>query len=330
MTNAMVGCAVAMLATTRGVPSAVPGTGADPSIPAAVAAATGPTGLLGGASVAWSVVVLAVSIALMYAGGMVLNDRLDLEIDRRERPHRPIPSGRISPGAALNAAIVLMGAGAIGICAVDRAALPWALALVGTIVAYDLLHARAILGIPLMALCRALAMVVPAAALGGDAGVPWRLLAWFALPLALYVAIMSIVARGEARADGGGALRRWLGPLLLVPALAPVAALGSGLLPALSEERAFGVAFLMGALIAWIVRAQLFATPLPPSVAARFLPSRVKPGGVRVPRAIMAWIGAIALVDAMSLALLAQPGLALVALGLFFVVTVGHSRIAGS
>ena len=39
--------------------------------------------------------LLAASSAL-YAAGVVLNDVFDLEIDRRERPERPLPSGRVS------------------------------------------------------------------------------------------------------------------------------------------------------------------------------------------------------------------------------------------
>ena len=38
--------------------------------------------------------------ALLYLAGLVLNDVFDLEIDRHERPERPLPSGRISLAAA--------------------------------------------------------------------------------------------------------------------------------------------------------------------------------------------------------------------------------------
>jgi len=41
-------------------------------------------------------VALAGASALLYTAGMVLNDAFDAEIDARERPERPIPSGRIS------------------------------------------------------------------------------------------------------------------------------------------------------------------------------------------------------------------------------------------
>ena len=36
---------------------------------------------------------LAAASALLYSAGMVLNDVWDVELDRRERPERPLPSG---------------------------------------------------------------------------------------------------------------------------------------------------------------------------------------------------------------------------------------------
>lgn len=45
----------------------------------------------------WTVLaLLVIASSLMYTGGMVLNDVFDLEIDAKERPERPLPSGRIS------------------------------------------------------------------------------------------------------------------------------------------------------------------------------------------------------------------------------------------
>jgi len=46
-------------------------------------------------------VALIVTSVLLYAAGMVLNDALDAPLDAVERPERPIPSGRVSRGAAL-------------------------------------------------------------------------------------------------------------------------------------------------------------------------------------------------------------------------------------
>lgn len=43
---------------------------------------------------------LGVASACLYSAGMVWNDYFDLEQDRRERPFRPLPSGRVSSAAA--------------------------------------------------------------------------------------------------------------------------------------------------------------------------------------------------------------------------------------
>jgi 4-hydroxybenzoate polyprenyltransferase len=51
---------------------------------------------------------LAAASACIYTAGMVLNDLFDLEIDRQERPFRPLPSGQISVGVARSVGFALM------------------------------------------------------------------------------------------------------------------------------------------------------------------------------------------------------------------------------
>src|SRR5438552_3330559 len=55
--------------------------------------------------------VLLVSSAI-YLAGMVLNDWFDLEVDRVERPSRPLPSGRIPAQHALVLGVVLLATAA--------------------------------------------------------------------------------------------------------------------------------------------------------------------------------------------------------------------------
>jgi geranylgeranylglycerol-phosphate geranylgeranyltransferase len=43
----------------------------------------------------------AVALSLVAAGGYALNDRMDLAIDRVNRPERPLPAGHISPRSAV-------------------------------------------------------------------------------------------------------------------------------------------------------------------------------------------------------------------------------------
>ncbi len=58
------------------------------------------------------VIYALVSVFLICAGGMVINDYFDVEADRINKPQRPIPSGKISKTAALIFSIVLFGFGA--------------------------------------------------------------------------------------------------------------------------------------------------------------------------------------------------------------------------
>ncbi|MFE3252377.1 UbiA family prenyltransferase [Streptomyces sp. NPDC059209] len=82
---------------------------------------------------------LAVGASLcLYEAGMALNDWADRDEDAVERPHRPIPSGRITPNAALAAAGGLTATGLLLASRAGRPALALSTALAATVWAYDL------------------------------------------------------------------------------------------------------------------------------------------------------------------------------------------------
>ncbi|WSY19112.1 UbiA family prenyltransferase (plasmid) [Embleya sp. NBC_00896] len=84
-------------------------------------------------------VALPVASVCLYWAGMALNDYADRDLDAKERPERPIPSGRISPGEALATAAGLTAAGvALGAWAGGRRRLPAVLGLAGAVWMYDL------------------------------------------------------------------------------------------------------------------------------------------------------------------------------------------------
>lgn len=58
-----------------------------------------------------STLILLAIVTLITAAGNVINDYFDLEIDRINRPDRPIPSGMVSPMAARCLAVTLFLAG---------------------------------------------------------------------------------------------------------------------------------------------------------------------------------------------------------------------------
>lgn len=162
--------------------------------------------------------ILIAASALLYMAGMVLNDVFDVEIDRVERPKRPLPSGRIPLGTAsqigwgfLAAGVVLaVVAGAFAMTSPTAGgALFWrpgliGLLLAGAIVLYDRYAKQTVAGPLVMGSCRLfnvlLGMSVAAPfpgmstlALGFDAA-QWTI----ALGIGTYVVGLTCFARTEA------------------------------------------------------------------------------------------------------------------------------------
>lgn len=191
---------------------------------AVVASAAAPAG---------TVAAVAVAMALFYTAGMILNDVADLEVDRRERPERPLPSGAVSRTAALAAFCALTGAGLAILAATGAEPLLAGVGLVALIVLYDLWHKGNALSPVLMAGCRALVYVIAALAVADSLTAEL----WGAAALLLvYVVGLTQVAKAE----GAGLAARW--PVLAV--LAPAAYWAKDL-PALE------VALLLAAFLAW-------------------------------------------------------------------------------
>ena len=80
---------------------------------------------------------LMMSSALLYVAGIVLNDYFDIETDRKERPGRPLPSGRISKRRAIAIAIIALVAGNALALAASPASFAVSLILTATVIAYD-------------------------------------------------------------------------------------------------------------------------------------------------------------------------------------------------
>nr|WP_254705721.1 UbiA family prenyltransferase [Streptomyces vilmorinianum] len=165
--------------------------------------------------------LLAIGSSLcLYEAGMALNDWADRAEDAVDRPHRPIPSGRISPHAALAASAALTAAG-LGLAArAGRPALGVATALAATVWSYDLHGKHTPAGPAAMATARALDLLLGATATGGGSPSP-RPLPSAAL-LAAHTYAVTAVSRHEAH---GGSTRAPL--LALATTLAVAAAAGA-------------------------------------------------------------------------------------------------------
>ncbi|MFJ2650031.1 SCO3242 family prenyltransferase [Streptomyces sp. NPDC087420] len=165
---------------------------------------------------------LAVGASLcLYEAGMALNDWADREEDARDRPHRPIPSGRISPRAALAAAGALTAAGLALASRAGRPALAVSSALAATVWAYDLKLKHTIAGPAAMGAARALDLVLGAVATVPVAGPSLRAALPPAAILGAHTAAVTTVSRREAE---GGSSAAPLAALAATVALGAVTA----------------------------------------------------------------------------------------------------------
>lgn len=249
-----------------------------------------------------TIAALSAAMMLMYIAGMGLNDYFDTEIDRVERPGRPIPSGRISRQGALIFTIICFGL-SIALMSVQTVpSLILTIALMACIVLYDLIHKKFASSVVLMGLCRGLVYLAAAAA------IVWPVSGKIALTLAfvmtVYIVLLTVIARGETRYDFTAL--RWLFFLLPVIMIAP--------------------AFIFHpADITWPVLFGSIAT-----TQILFALRHVLSPKPRIQKTVMGLLAAICLMDGFFLTLLDQHGLALIALACFFITAWGHRYILGT
>lgn len=93
--------------------------------------------------------------AALYLSGMALNDYADRDEDARVRPERPIPSGAVTPRAALGVGLALMLSGVVLAAIAGRASLLCAIVVAIAVAGYDFLAKGRTLAGPLaLGVCR--------------------------------------------------------------------------------------------------------------------------------------------------------------------------------
>lgn len=180
-----------------------------------------------------SVLLLVAATIGLYGGGVVLNDVYDAELDKVERPERPIPSGAIGKGTAAVAGYLLLLA---GIIAAGFAHAPTffsssffiAVSIAVAAVFYDKWGKHLSLAGPLnMGLCRGLNLLL------GISVLPTAIQAFWPVALVpvVYIAAITMISRGEVH---GGSKRILNGAVALYAVVASaifVVAVINGTLP---------------------------------------------------------------------------------------------------
>ncbi len=234
--------------------------------------------LSGAAVVDWRFPVLLLAMTAAYTGGMFLNDAFDAEIDSRQRPERPIPSGRVSKSSVFLAGFSMLGLSVllVSACALTNTGGGWpavlsAIALCATITLYNAWHKGNTLSPVIMGACRLLVYIT--AGLSYTA-TPDGLLYLGATISLCYLIGLTYTAKQESL---GEVRNMWPLLFLLTPVAFGLHALSSGLLALLP----------LLLLLAWLL------------VVMRFL--RRRQAG-DIPRAVVSMIAGISLMDALFIA----------------------------
>jgi 4-hydroxybenzoate polyprenyltransferase len=163
--------------------------------------------------------LLLLASGCLYCAGMVWNDYFDLEVDKKERPFRPLPSGKISTrtAAILGVALLLAGIALAGIASMASLLIAAILAL--AIFLYDGMLKSTPIGPVSMALCRFLNVLL-ALSLVNSAAFPWLQRYHLAGVVGFYIAGVTWFSRGEAGRSNPAHLRGAAAVILAALALA--------------------------------------------------------------------------------------------------------------
>ena len=159
-----------------------------------------------------------VTLALLcaYFAGLVLNDAIDVEFDKKNRPDRPLPSGTISKTQVWIVGFSLLVAALVLSTFTQILALYFMAALLCSVLIYTYLHRFMIPALIFMGLCRGMVYVVAFSAF--NVTFQSEPLFVFSLGIAWYTAVLTFIARGESK---NNTAKRWLALLLLPAAYVP-------------------------------------------------------------------------------------------------------------
>jgi 4-hydroxybenzoate polyprenyltransferase len=227
---------------------------------------------------------LLTATVCLYAGGVVLNDFFDRELDAVERPERPIPSGRVPARHAAALGTALLAGGVVTAAQGTSAAGAVAAAIALLVVLYDARAKRHALAGPVnMGLCRGLNLLLGVAAVPAALAGNWPI----ALISVVYIAAVTTVSRGEVHGGKAGAAAFAL--ISLGGVLAALTAIGL--------DAGGG-----GQTLALVLTALLGYRVLPP-----FWQVYKDPGPLVIRRAVKAGVLSLVLIDAAISAAYAGP-----------------------
>lgn len=262
--------------------------------------------LAGVSPLSWNILTVMVAMSMAYIGGMFLNDAFDRKIDAKERPERPIPSGKIKAAEVYAAGFTLL-AGALFFTLL--AALAWggstlvaslcALLLCAAIVLYNAWHKNNPYSPVIMGICR---ILIYFCAAFSATGTPSTMLYLGAFALLAYLIGLTYVAKQE---NLGEVKNLWPVAFLAVPGLV-------GIYAAVSDNQVW---LPLIAFNCWVI-------------FCLYLINRKQQGDI--PRAVVSLIAGISLVDAVFIASMSSLTIMLFAVVAFLLTLFLQRYISGT
>jgi 4-hydroxybenzoate polyprenyltransferase len=177
-----------------------------------------------------------ISSILLYMSGIVFNDIFDLDQDKKNRPARPLPSGKVSKRVALAiAAGTMLGGNIVALAAAGSVALCVTVILSAIILSYDyVLKSNSIAGTAAMSAARGVNVILGASPglmilfattaneLVADRGVQTLALA----ATSVFVYVTSIMALSRTEEEGASKIRKRAAMGIVLTMIAFVAILG--------------------------------------------------------------------------------------------------------
>lgn len=191
--------------------------------------------------------LLCLSTAGLYGGGVVFNDVFDADLDRVERPERPIPSGLISKTEAATLGSLLLIAGIILAFLVSVASGLLAFFIAICALVYDKWGKhQSFLGPINMGLCRGLNLLLGISIVARELQLCWFL----AFVPIIYIAAITMISRGEVH--GGSKSTLYIACFLYAVVIASILFFSY-----VKETMLFSLVFLLP--FAWMIFKPLIA-----------------------------------------------------------------------
>ena len=214
----------------------------------------------------------------LYLFGLVVNDIVDVEVDRAERPDRPLPAGEITVPQARMAAIAAALSGLNIALFPGKTSLIIAALLAATILLYNAkLKHTPVVGALAMGACRGLSLLIGVAAAKPEWFMQWptpvvlpAVIA--AVGLTLYVAAFTNLARHETEQEKPMGFMRWLPFLVLLMVLPSVITVTTALKQTVGvAPTVFVFLMCMSLMRAWLLGGPLYRIQEMPAIIGGYI-----------------------------------------------------------